>query len=225
MVATSTVSARRQAYKEELRRHILETARRLFVRDGYEGFSLRKLASEVGYSPAALYLHFKNKQEIFRCLVAESFETLLKTTPSPEEVAPGDPVAQIKLGMRRYVNFGLEHPDHYRLAFLVPNQGVSTAEEAAAAPRTNAAFAALRARLERCIASGRMQPGSVDLIAQAIWAACHGVTSLLIQRPQFPWVEHEQLIQRVIDSAVDSLLCAPEQSPAKGSRGGRNGKC
>ena len=224
MGAQPTPSARRQAHKQELRREILDAARRLFVRDGYDGFSLRKLAAEVGYSPAALYLHFKNKQEIFHCLVAESFEMLMRTGPSPEHEAPDDPVAQLKLGMCRFVNFGLQHPDEYRLAFLVPNQGASTPEEAAASVGKNAAFTALRRRVELCMETGRMQVAPVDLTAQAIWAACHGITSLLIQRPQFPWFEPSQLIQRVIDSAVDSLLCAPSPARSKRSKGVSNGK-
>jgi hypothetical protein len=74
------------------------------------------------------------------------------------------------------------------------------------------------------MAAGRIQRGPVELTAQAIWAACHGITSLLIQYPQFPWAERKQLIQRVIDSAVDSLLCAPQPARAKNSQGGRNGK-
>jgi hypothetical protein len=44
------------------------------------------------------------------------------------------------------------------------------------------------------------------LTAQALWAAVHGVTSLLILKPAFPWVARRKLIARVIDSAVEALI-------------------
>jgi hypothetical protein len=46
----------------------------------------------------------------------------------------------------------------------------------------------------------------VDVASQVLWAAGHGITSLLILRPAFPWANRETLIGQVIDAAVDGLL-------------------
>jgi len=46
----------------------------------------------------------------------------------------------------------------------------------------------------------------VDGTAQALWAAAHGITSLMIQRPKFPWAERNKVINQVLDSVVDSLV-------------------
>jgi hypothetical protein len=54
--------------------------------------------------------------------------------------------------------------------------------------------------------AGRFCTGDVDLISQSLWAAAHGVTSLLVQRPSFPWVARNKLIAQVIKSAVQGLL-------------------
>jgi hypothetical protein len=43
-------------------------------------------------------------------------------------------------------------------------------------------------------------------MSQSLWAAAHGVTSLLVQRPSFPWVARNKLIAQVIKSAVEGLL-------------------
>lgn len=205
----------RDEKKAEIRNLILGTARRSFVADGYENFSLRSLAQRIGYSPAAIYRYFKNKDEIFACLTGESFDLLVAASsaivPQPDE----DPVSVLKRGMHAYVAFGLENPDHYRIAFLLGGG------EARPIHRPRAAYTALRARIELCIEAGRIPPADPDLLAQSLWAAAHGVTSLLVQRPSFPWVARMKLVDRVIDSAVDALVHQQEGSPG-GEHGKRN---
>jgi AcrR family transcriptional regulator len=50
---------------------ILHAALRLFSERGYEGVSMRDLASEVGIRAASIYNHFSGKEDIFNCLLAE----------------------------------------------------------------------------------------------------------------------------------------------------------
>src|SRR5580693_6963156 len=104
-------ASRRQQHKKELRRVILNAARNIFVRQGYEDFSMRKLAEKVEYSPGTVYLHFKNKEELFECLVEESFARLLRTLTSLQNGQQRqDPVNELKRAMRAYVDFGLSNP-------------------------------------------------------------------------------------------------------------------
>jgi len=99
-----SATSRRQKHKQELRRLILDAAREIFVREGYESFSMRKLAGKIEYSPGSVYLHFKNKEELFECLVEESFARLLKTlTRLRNGRERQDPVEELKNGMRAYV--------------------------------------------------------------------------------------------------------------------------
>jgi hypothetical protein len=51
----------------------------------------------------------------------------------------------------------------------------------------------------------RFRRMDVDAASQALWAAVHGITSLLIVRPTFPWADRDQLIEQVVDAAVDGL--------------------
>jgi TetR/AcrR family transcriptional regulator, cholesterol catabolism regulator len=44
---------------------ILDTAREIFARHGFEGLSIRDLASQCGLAKATIYHHFRDKQEIF----------------------------------------------------------------------------------------------------------------------------------------------------------------
>ncbi len=202
-------SARRDKYKKELRAEMLDAAREIFSRDGYEGFTMRKLAKSVEYSPANIYLYFKDKDEIFDCLVDESFADLLEVLPQPNDASDEDPVCLLKRSLHTYVNFGLSHPNHYQFAFVLRPAGQSRPH------KQRAAYESLLLKVRRCIEKKRFRTADVNLAAQALWAAVHGITSLLIQRPVFPWVERDKLIRRVIDSAVDGLLVRNPGGTAK----------
>jgi len=60
------VKERREREKTETREIILDAARELFLAEGYEGVSMRKVAEKIEYSPTAIYIHFKDKDDLFR---------------------------------------------------------------------------------------------------------------------------------------------------------------
>ena len=196
---------RREKYRNELRRDILEAAREMFVDEGYESFSMRKLAQRIDYSAATIYQHFESKDDLFQCLVRESFATLVELQSRTNASLEQDPVSALKRGLRTYVEFGLQHPNQYRFAFLMQSR-------AGASYTPNEAFQSLERKVKRCIEAKLFQSPDAETAAQSLWAAVHGVTSLLIVKPQFPWVAREKLIGQVIDSAVHGLLKEPTKS-------------
>jgi AcrR family transcriptional regulator len=190
---------RRARYKARVQAEILGAAREIFVRGGYENFSMRALAERIGYSTTATYKHFKSKGEIFEHLAVESFAALMAASESVKSIPAEDPVDRLRRGMLAYVHFGLQNPDHYRIAFLLHQPGTSP-------PKPTAAYAGLKSRVQSCVGTGKFRSGDIELMAQSLWAAAHGITSLLIQKPAFPWVARRRLIAQVIDSAVEGLL-------------------
>ena len=203
------VSAYRANHKDELRSAIVKAARELFVREGYESFSMRKLAKTLGCSHGNLYLYFKNKQQLFAFLVEDSFAQLSGALDHLR--GERDPVRLLKEAGRTYVDFGRRNPEAYQFAFVIHRAGPVRPW------KPHPAFAFLRNTIKQCVEEKRFRALDVDAATQAIWAAVHGVTSLLIARPTFPWVSKDQLIARVIDSAVDSLL-APASATGRRSK-------
>ena len=63
--------ARKQAVKDMKREMILAAARKIFAQEGLEGASLRAIAQEAGYTPAALYFHFASKEAVYAALLEE----------------------------------------------------------------------------------------------------------------------------------------------------------
>jgi AcrR family transcriptional regulator len=202
---------RREKHRKELRAEILDAARLMFIQEGYQGFSMRKLARKVDYSHASMYLHFRNKAQLFDCLVEESFVQLLqKVKELQHKYVEKDPVEMLKKGARAYVEFGLENPHAYEFAFVLRRKGAQRPW------KPHPVFEGVRVMVRRCVEEKRFRPVDIEIVSQALWVAVHGVTSLLILRPSFPWVSRNALIEQVINSAVDSLLASPAAGSARG---------
>lgn len=199
-----STTSRREKHKDELRRIILDAARAIFVDQGYESFSMRKLAEKIECSPGSIYLHFKNKEELFECLVEESFARLLKTLSDLESgQQSGDPLANLRKGMLAYVEFGLRNQSDYRFAFML------TPPIEKRPYKVHGSFDVLRNMVRRCVEKNCFRAVDVETTSQVLWASIHGITSLLIQRPAFPWTSKKKLIAQVIHTATDSLTAAP----------------
>jgi len=158
---------------------------------------MRKLAERVGCSHGNLYLHFKDKEAVFDCLVEESFQQFADGLRKvPESVRRGDPVEFLRKAGRAYVEFGVANASVYEFAFMLRRPGRTP----------HFTYERLRVLVQRCIDEKRFRRMDVDAASQALWAAAHGITSLLILRPTFPWADRDKLIGQIIDSAVDGLL-------------------
>jgi AcrR family transcriptional regulator len=201
--------ARRERYRQETRSQILDAAREIFVRDGFEGFSMRTLARSVGCSLGAIYLYFTSKEELFDILVEQSFLHLYESLGVLLKERGKDPVRQLKRGLRLYVEWGLKHPGEYQIAFAVRNPAKKPY-------RTHRAFDAARALVKLCLGRSKAAARELELRTQALWAATHGITSLLTQRPSFPWVSKQRLINQVIDSATQGAIGPTKRQKSKG---------
>jgi AcrR family transcriptional regulator len=207
-----TSEARKNRKREQQRQEILVSARELFLREGYARFSMRKLAGAVGCVPGTLYLYFRDKDELLATLVEESFEYLMAELEALREDA--DPLRVLKGIMRAYVDFGLANPNHYYFAFML--RRTRRLEEAR--PRPHRSYVLLRRTVAAGIERGLLRPIDLEVATQGVWTAMHGVTSLMISMPSFPWGDKNEVINHVLDSAVEGLLPAP---PSAGDRRGR----
>lgn len=198
---------RKQRKRDQQRQEIVAAARELFLREGYERFSMRKLARALGCVPGTLYLYFKDKNALIACLVEESFELLMNDLEA--SATDASPLAVVKEIMRAYIAFGRANPNHYQFAFML--QRTKPLEEAR--PRPHRSYAMLRSHVAACIDQGIFRPVDVELATQRVWTGIHGVTSLMITMPNFPWGNKDHVIDDVTGSIIAGLL-SPESAPA-----------
>lgn len=167
---------------------------------------MRKLAERVGCSHGNLYLHFKDKAALFDCLFEESYGQFAEALERvPASVKRDDPVKFLRKAGRAYVEFGLANASVYEFVFMLRRP-----DQKRALPHF--AYDRMRSLVQRCIDEKRFRPMDGDAASQVLWAAAHGITSLFILRPSFPWADRDNLIGQVIDAAVDSLLTLAERA-------------
>jgi AcrR family transcriptional regulator len=209
------VTERRARQKETLRREILDAARRLFAQEGYDSVSMRDIASAIEYSPATIYLHFADKHDLFECLCRE---TLTRIGDIIEPIVSGNasPLDRLKRGLRAYIEFGLENPEPYKIAFLVEGPVSPPDDLMAGGIPAQRVYHFLRNLVQECASPGELAAGGPDRIAQTLWAGTHGLTSLLITEPGFPWVDRKVLIDTMVNTLTAGL-----RDPARSANGKR----
>ena len=204
-VAATRRSARKPKGDGHLRRaEILEAAERIFVADGYEGATIRKIADEVGVSSTALYMHFPDKG----CILLEISErTITQLLERNRDIAgkPIDAGARVRQMLDSYMRWGLEHPNAYQLVFSGPSPVAEDRGETVV-DLSAQCYDIFSGVVREVAADGRLRSGTADSAAQALWASCHGVVMLLITRPGFEWAPTEELMSVTLDGLMHGLV-------------------
>lgn len=205
------VTERRERERQETRQLILEAARELFVREGYEAVSMRKIAEKIEYSAPAIYHHFRDKESLLAELCLHDFRALAGAFLRIGRI--DDPVERIRRIGEAYVEFGLENPSQYRFMFMAehPEPGTGDALELKGNPEQDA-YAFLRLAVREAIEQRLFRPelDNVDLVSQMLWASVHGIVSLHIAHEQkadwIEWQDPRATAQAMMDVTMRGLL-------------------
>jgi AcrR family transcriptional regulator len=114
------IKERHERDREAVRRAILDAARELFVAEGFQNVSIRKIAERIEYSPAAIYGYFPSKDDIFFSLAEEGFHLLgdpaaVRKDPALKDAPPLD---RIRAVFWRLYTFSREQPQYFALMFV-----------------------------------------------------------------------------------------------------------
>ncbi|MBX7081994.1 MAG: TetR/AcrR family transcriptional regulator [Nannocystaceae bacterium] len=213
--APATTARRRSPPKRrgegaDRRAEILAATRRLLLAEGPEGVSMRKVAAAVGVSSTAVYLYFREKDELLDAICYDVFDRIV---PALESLmaAPGDPLDRLRLGLQLYLRFGLQHPDEYRAVFLTrrPNNGWDHLAplhhvDRWGNPRVNT-FMFLVEGLRRCVEAGRIRDGDLTLMAEVVLGAQHGLLALLLNAPEQKWSDTDALVEANVELILRGL--------------------
>jgi AcrR family transcriptional regulator len=203
---TAASPRRRRARRgegERLRDQIIEAVERLLVETGDEqAVTIRAVADAVGVTPPSVYLHFADKDEMLFAVCERLFAELDRIT---QEAASGssDPLESLALRGRAYVRFGVEHPEQYRILFMGKPSRTPASFDLERLGAV-AAFGHLLEDVTRCVGSGllRGDPLQASLV---LWAGVHGLTSLLISKPEFPWPEVDAIADQLCRAMLHGL--------------------
>jgi len=204
-------SARRERERAETRGKILESARRMFVQKGYEGTTMRAIAATIGYTPTAIYHHFKDKDALVAELAGLDFRALAQALQQTGTV--GDPVERLERIGAAYVEFGLSHPMQYQFLFMT-RRPKSGAQEAMPRDPGEDAYGFLRQTCAAVIATGRLRPefSDPDELAQMCWGSLHGLVALTVAKgddPSIPWRDVRQTAAKARGTTLRGILREP----------------
>ena len=205
MAVAATRPRARRGEGAQLRPTILDAAERLLIdaRDA-DAVSMRAIAEAVGVTPGALYLHFPDKTQLILAVCERSFAAFDEEVEAAGD-STDDPVESLRRRARAYVQFGLDNPEQYRILFMGKASGVGDTIDLATMPGSQA-FQHLVDAVGRAIDTGELR-SDLDpfLVATGLWAAAHGMTSLLISLPNFPWPDVDLLVDHVCESITNGL--------------------
>lgn len=196
------------------REEILQAAKELFLEQGYEATTIRRIADRVGISAPALYLYFRDKDALLLALCDQTFGYLMESIDELEKTV-SDPMERVRRFGEAYVRFGLSHPDEYRLVFLgayipepIRKTGHRAATEDPSQPGVGGAlvFKRLVAALAELEASGTKLKYPPDTCGELCWMGLHGLVSAFIVKPEFPWSDRELLINSMLDIHLKGIL-------------------
>lgn len=156
--------------------------------------SIRSVAEAVGVTPPSIYLHFEDKNALLFAICQKHFGTFDDYVEQAASEA-SDPLEELRLRGRAYVRFGLEHPEQYRILFM--RKPSDTPEDFDIEMlRRSTAFDHHLAAVQRAVDAGRIE-GNPLMVAITLWVSVHGITSLFLSKPDFPWPDRDELVDYI----------------------------
>ncbi len=169
---------RKERDKQEMRKLILDTAMKLFLEEGFQNVSIRRIADKIEYSPATIYLYFRDKDDILFALHNEGFEELFKR--QQQLLSIKDPRKRLLKHGEIYIRFALENPEFYNLMFIMrsPVRKITNGQEWNVGVRS---YEFLKSDIQACMDAGIFKKGDVDIATFAMWSAAHGIVALILR--------------------------------------------
>lgn len=197
---------RREREREEIRGRILDAARELFVAEGFEAVTMRRIADRIEYSATAIYFHFKDKESLLKELCSTDFHALAQQFGAIGTI--DDPIERLRRVGHAYITFGLDYPNHYRLMFMTPHPPINDPDLGRGNPEEDA-YAFLKVIVTDAYEQKLLRPelGDVELICQTVWAGVHGVIALNIAKCNDAWVDWRPMASRA-DAMVEVIITA-----------------
>jgi AcrR family transcriptional regulator len=192
---------RRTREKQELRRQILLAARKIAADEGWQSVTIRKIADQVEYSPAAIYEYFESKEAILLALMDEGFRALLAELESLRAVDT-HPVAYLVTIGQAYWRFAWQHPELYQIMHGLGGVPFGTAE----APReAKKIFEFVKEAVREARAAMGISNPVTDEMIEIVWATLHGLVSLSMSGriPTAHWAEKTPLVEQAMQQLIN----------------------
>jgi AcrR family transcriptional regulator len=198
---------RNQQTKEQIRNSIIQAALTLFLNEGFEHVSMRKIADVIQYTPTTIYHYFQNKEELLQELFKIGFakfnlslrtifyETLDKTSEQ-----------RISAMLHAYIGFSLEEPHYHQLIFSKNIHRVTACMQTSFGLIDKESYEGMFLLIQvvkTLIPTEKIENRSSMELAFLLWSAVNGYTLTLLPMHR---LENRETIQQNANQFVDLLL-------------------
>lgn len=212
------IKERKERHKEDLRQRILDAAKVLFLKEGYDATSIRKIASAIEFSPTTIYLYYKDKNDIIYALQKEGFKLLRTKFSALSNVE--NPFERLKAMGRTYLQFSIESREFYELMFVMKEpleflQSVCGEGEDEQWDEGVEAFNFLVRTIADCQQAGYFVGHDIKMFSLLVWSTVHGLSTLNMHG-HITHVVEKHLIElqdggQILEAAFNSYIKFLEQ--------------
>ncbi|MBS1487975.1 MAG: TetR/AcrR family transcriptional regulator [Bacteroidetes bacterium] len=198
------VKERKERDRQEMREIILKSAYKLFLERGFDDVSIRNVAEAIEYSPATIYLYFKDKNEIIHALHRQAFEMLNKQFQPLAKIA--DPFARLSEMGKAYIKFAIKNAEMYKLLFIrsEPMEHLANCQETEW-KEGDMAFDALAQTVAQCQQKGYFKNFDTHQFSMMTWSFTHGLCALRLSG-HLGRVKEERESNRKLDQIMNETL-------------------
>ncbi|MBL7932030.1 MAG: TetR/AcrR family transcriptional regulator [Bacteroidia bacterium] len=175
------ITERKEREKEEMRKKIIDVAFDMFLEDGFEGTSLREIAKRIEYSPATIYLYYKDKDALFFDIQKKCFLKLVAAYNDAGVPTIKNPFERLRAMGRVYLKFNMKNPQCFNLMFL-HNSPMAEFKKEDRMDKHGNAVGFLKDTIAECLEK-KMIKGTDPLeLRLEVWAITHGLCTLYVNK-------------------------------------------
>lgn len=181
------------------RETILKCACDLYLSDGIEGFSMRKLARCVGCTAPALYRHYESKEEVIQEVVAEAYRQF--TQYLYRALEGRTPTERFLLAGKSYLDFALEQPAFYEIIYMPREILGAHSPDSRVADQACAIGQFWADRVREMMDAGYLKEADPFEVSTTLWGHGHGLISIY-HRGLLPASDEQQFRALVTESYI-----------------------
>ncbi len=199
------IAERKEKQKLEIRKLILDASMKLFVEEGFDNVSIRRIADLIEYSPTTVYLYFKDKDEIFLNLHDIGFQKMQEMNKNLDLIE--NPLLRLHKMGENYLHFGMENPEYYDLMFIQRAPMKKLAQmQCHEWENGDAALTRLKATISECMERGFIAKTDPGLVSMSVWSMVHGLMALAIRERLDKFIPENAPMLPVMMYSLDWLI-------------------
>ncbi|HEY4063920.1 MAG TPA: TetR/AcrR family transcriptional regulator [Puia sp.] len=196
------ITDRKIRQKEEVRASILDAAWEMVVTEGWQSFSIRKIADAIEYSVPVIYSHFENKDAILLEFNRKGFK-LLADSLSAAKKGKASPADEIRAMGRAYWQFAFTNKEYYQLMFGL---GIPTCDTVSKIPAMQEFNEVITSSIVAMAAETKKPVVDPFLKYQSFWSMLHGLVSINMVVPEDKMTHGAGMPERVLEDVLCSFI-------------------